>query len=110
MNEIRKKRIENEIVRLVSIMILNGYIKDPRISMVSIHRSEITSDHSHVKVWISSFCSQRKQSKLLNGLNSAGGYLSSVISKKLRLRLSPKMKFMWDSEYMKIIIPTNHHQ
>ena len=107
MKEIRKKRIENEIVRLISIMILNGHIKDPRISMVSVHRSEINSDHSHVKVWISSFCSQRKQTKLLNGLNSASGYLSSVISKKLRLRLSPKMKFVWDSEYMKMIQTTH---
>ena len=63
MNIIRKKRIENEIVRLISLMILNGYVKDPRVSMVSVHRSEISADHGYVRVWISSYCSKKKTSK-----------------------------------------------
>ncbi|EMO63933.1 ribosome-binding factor A-like protein [Leptospira borgpetersenii serovar Pomona str. 200901868] len=38
--------------------------------------------------------------KVLSGLNSAAGLFQTTLSGKLGLRITPRMQFLWDEEYI----------
>lgn len=101
MNTIRKKKIESEIVKSVANLIISGKVKDPRIEMVSVHRANISDDFSVAKIWVTSYCDEKGKKKLLQGLKNASGFIQSVVSRDLRLRITPKFNFYWDEEYIK---------
>ncbi len=101
MNPIRKRKIESEIVKAVANLILSGKVKDPRIEMVTIHRVTISDDFSIAKIWVTAYCDEHGKNKLLKGLKNASGFIQSVVSRDLRLRVTPKFLFFWDEEYIK---------
>ncbi|XDD51402.1 30S ribosome-binding factor RbfA [Leptospira sp. WS92.C1] len=100
MNPIRRKKIEAEAVRTVAMMILSGKVKDPRVHMVSVHRAEITDDGKYMRVFVTAISSEKKKIKVLAGLNSAAGVFQTTLSGKLGLRITPRMQFLWDEEYI----------
>ncbi|WCL48088.1 30S ribosome-binding factor RbfA [Leptospira sp. GIMC2001] len=103
MNEIRKKKIEKEIQRTIATLIITEKVKDPRISMVTIHRVDMADDMSQALVYYTAYCNNNERKKLANGLTSARGFLQSAIGKKLGLRHTPNLYFIWDKNYIKSI-------
>lgn len=103
MNEIRQKKIEREIQRTIAGLILTGNVKDPRVTMATIHRVELAADMSLATIYYTSYCSNNERKKLSQGLVSASGYLQSVLGKKLNIRYTPRLKFVWDKEFIKSI-------
>ena len=101
MNEIKRKKLEKDIIRTLSLLIVSGKVKDPRVSMVSMHRAEITDDLSEVKIFITAYTDNNGRRKLVKGLNSAAPFMTSVLGKNLRLRRTPRLKFIWDNNYVK---------
>ena len=100
MNEIKKKKLEKDIIRIISLLIVNGKVKDPRVSMVSMHRAEISNDQTRVKIWITAFCDQKERNRLLKGLKSAAPYMQSMLGNSLKLRVTPKLEFIWDDKFI----------
>ena len=87
------EQIREEIAALISL----GKIKDPRVtSFLSITRVEVSSDLSFAKVYVSGFENARSVKKGVAGLESAKGFIQSVLSKKLRIRQFPKLAFFFD--------------
>lgn len=101
MNETRKKKIESEIVKSIAKLIVSGKMKDPRIGIVSVHRAELSNDMAMVKVWVTSYCDEKGKRNLLNALRTAKGFFQHIIAKELQLRLTPKIVFLWDDDYIK---------
>ncbi|MCE9499799.1 MAG: 30S ribosome-binding factor RbfA, partial [Leptospira sp.] len=101
MNPTRKSKIESEIIKILSRLIVSGKVKDPRIGIVSLHRATLSDDTGHVKIWFTSYCSEKEKRELTTGLNSAKGFFQSVLGKELGLRLTPRIQFIWDEEYIK---------
>ncbi len=101
MSPIRKKKLEAEILRSLSNLILQGEVKDPRVFLPSIHRVEITEDLKTATVYITAICNNNERKKLIAGLSSASGYLTSVIGRALKLHTNPRFHFVWDNNYIK---------
>ena len=101
MNEIKRKKLEKDIIRTLSLLIVGGKVKDPRVSMVSMHRAEIADDLSEVKIFITAYTDNNGRRKLIKGLNSAAPFMTSVLGKNLRMRRTPRLKFIWDNNYVK---------
>lgn len=100
MNEIKKKKLEKDIIRLISLLIVTEKIKDPRVSMVSMHRADISPDLSRVKIWFTAYCNPKERNKLMKGLNSAAPFIQSMVAKKLRMRVTPRIQFAWDEHFI----------
>jgi ribosome-binding factor A len=100
MNETRKRKIESEIVKSIARTIVSGKLKDPRIGIVSVHRAELANDMSGVKVWVTSFLDGKEKRVLLNALRNARGFFQHQIAKELQLRLTPRILFLWDENYI----------
>jgi len=97
MGEFRLDRLGEQIRDEISQMILGGRIKDPRVStFLSINRVEVSGDLGYAKVYVSSFMDAPETKKGVRGLESAAGFIQTVLSKKLRLRQFPHLAFIFD--------------
>jgi ribosome-binding factor A len=98
MASFRTERVGAQIRDEISAMILRGDIKDPRVStFLSVNRVEVTGDLAFAKVYVSSFLGDKKTGEGVAGLQSAAGYIRSVLGKKLFIRQFPKLTFVHDS-------------
>ncbi len=98
MGEFRLVRLGEQIRDEISKMIMQGYVKDPRVStFLSINRVEVTRDLGFAKVYVSSFMKDASIEKGVKGLQSAAGYIQTSLSKKLSLRQFPRLTFVVDT-------------
>ncbi|MCF0241457.1 MAG: 30S ribosome-binding factor RbfA [Treponema sp.] len=98
MGQYRIQRLNDQLRDEISQLILRGEVKDPRVStFLSINRVEVTNDFSYAKIYVSTFLPDKQLQKGVDGLNSAAGFLQSVIAKKIQIRKFPKFQFIVDS-------------
>lgn len=110
MDEIRHKKLEEQIREELSSLILGGAVKDPRVGpYVSVTRVEAARDLSFAKVYVSSFSATAANpeatasddedaavDRAVAGLNHAAGFIQAQVGRRVRLRLTPKLLFVAD--------------
>jgi len=74
-------------------------VKDPRLtSMVSVLEVDMSEDMRHAKVVVSIYGEKKSDNyKTFEALISSAGYISSIVSKGLRLRYAPELRFEWSN-------------
>lgn len=98
MDELRLKRVENLLRDGISSMILSDEIKDPRVStFTSVVDVRLSKDLGHAKVLVSSYQSEEVLKGSVAALNHAAGFIQGRLSRRLRLRVTPKLTFVPDS-------------
>ena len=97
MSEIRTNRIAAQIREEISRMIIQGKIKDPRVtSYLSVTDVRVSRDVSTAKVYISSFENAAELKTGVDGLNHAAGFIQSRLAKHLHTRNTPRLQFIDD--------------
>lgn len=110
----RLQRIGDQIQRELA-MLIQLEINDPRIGMVSVTGVDVSRDLAHATVHVTVMNSgnnedashgvtarggeldQLEIDENIKALNRAAGYLRNLLSKRLRLRTTPKLQFRYDS-------------
>ena len=100
MNPLRKKKLESSIRKEFSNLISRRRTKDDRIGFVSISQVELASDLSNIKIKLSLFGSEEDTSRTFRALKSNSKQLQSILSRNLRLRLTPQIHLMIDDNPM----------
>lgn len=96
MNEKRLGRINEEIKRVVSEVIVNG-LKDPRIdSLTSVTHVKTSNDLQFVNIYVGILGDESKKRDVLEGLNSAKGFIRREIGNRVDLRHVPEPSFYLD--------------
>lgn len=111
----RMQRVADQIQReLASLIQLE--VNDPRVGMVSVTGVKVSRDLAHADVYVTVMGSVDGESGLKPGvtldkvgaldkleidesikaLNSAAGYLRTLLAKRLSLRTTPKLNFHFD--------------
>jgi ribosome-binding factor A len=97
MSELRIKRVEELLRNEIGSLIVSGDIKDPRVtSFLSVTRVEAAKDFSFAKIFVSSFQDEAVMERGVEGLNAAAPFIQSVLGRKIRLRLTPRLHFFAD--------------
>lgn len=97
----RVNRINEEIKKLISKMLLNE-LKDPRISsLTSVVAVEVTRDLRYANIYISVYGSQEEKDNTITALTKATGFVRKEIGKNLKLRYTPEPIFKIDSSIEK---------
>jgi ribosome-binding factor A len=112
MDEIRRRRVEEELRDLIAALIIGGEVKDPRVGpFVSVTRVEAARDLSAAKVFVSTIAAARDGAALLpdrdgeqdaaldravEGLQRAAGFIQAQLSRRMRTRLTPRLTFIPD--------------
>jgi len=102
MQTIRKRKIESLLRETVSLMLLNGEIKDPRINeMVTITDVDIAADMRDAKIYVSVLSDTEVKDEIINTLNHAAGFIQKLLSKRVRLKNTPRLTFHRDDSLEK---------
>lgn len=95
-SKLRVTRIADRIKEEISEMLVTGQISDPRLTQVFITDVTVDRELMYANIFISSIEGKEASQSILAGLDSASGYLRSVLSKRIELRSFPKLRFFWD--------------
>ncbi|MDD4844162.1 MAG: 30S ribosome-binding factor RbfA [Anaerotignum sp.] len=95
-NNPRISRINDEILKELSL-IIRGELKDPRIgSMTSVVRAETTPDLKYCKVYVSVLGNDEEKDSVMKGLKNANGFIRRLIAQRVNLRITPEFTFKLD--------------
>ena len=92
----RLMRIEHEIVRELS-EIVHEELKDPRVGFVTILAADVSPDLRSARVYASPMGDERASRETMKGLQSASGFLSAELGKRLHTRRTPTLTFVRDN-------------
>lgn len=92
---LRTDRIADLIRNELASLILRD-IRDPRVSLATISRVEVSRDFSHANVRVSVIGSDEERAEALRGFESARGFLRRELAQRLSLRITPELHFFLD--------------
>ena len=93
----RTDRVGQQIQKEIAIILMRE-IKDPRLSMTTVSAVEVTRDLAYAKVFVTFFNDNAEDIKAsLEVLADAEGYIRSLLGKRLRARIMPHLRFVYDS-------------
>ncbi len=103
MDEIRRRRVEEELRDAIASLILGGQVKDPRVGpFISVTRVEAARDLSFARIFVSAFPGaaggegDEALDRAVAGLANAAGFIQSQLAKRMKTRLTPKLAFVAD--------------
>ena len=91
----RTERVGEEIREVVAAIIAQK-LKDPRIGFVTVTRAEVTPDLVSARVHVSVLGDAKQRETSLQGLSRAAGFVRRELGRRLRLRRSPEVVFVYD--------------
>lgn len=111
MSSHRNLRVAEAIREVVANAILFE-VHDPRVRNVTVLAAEVSPDLRHAKVFVTVTGDNRDERRVMQGLQSARGFLQSKVAARLQTRITPELKFEIDnstkrtSELLKLIEST----
>jgi ribosome-binding factor A len=98
MAEFRTERLGKQIQEILGALVLEGRIKDPRVSsFISITRVIVSRDLSYADVYVSNIRETANIERNAEGLQSAAGFIQSQLGAALHIRKIPRLRFHADS-------------
>ncbi len=94
-NNVKIERLNHAFQEEIS-MILMTEIKDEDIKFVTITGVDITSDLSFAKVYFT-VLDDTKKTSTLEALNKASSFIRGELSKRVEIRHTPELKFIYDT-------------
>ena len=91
----RSDRVSGELIKELS-QIIQHEMKDPRLGFVSVTRAEVAKDLRHANVFVSVMGSDSEKEKTLKALKSGAGFIRTLISKRMNMRVIPDFTFKLD--------------
>ena len=93
----RKDRVSDALQRELSRLIRDE-VRDPRLKMTNITGVEVSRDLSSAKVYVT-FIGSNSEEAVHDAtaiLNGAVGFLRTRIASEMKLRVTPKIRFIYD--------------
>lgn len=91
----RRQRLGDQLRAELAQIILRE-LKDPRLGFVTVTEVRMSGDLKHARVYVSVYGTEGEESKSLEALDNAAGFLKRVIGERLRLRYVPELRFVLD--------------
>jgi len=96
MTEKARPRRVGELVREEIARLLMKGVKDPRIGFVSVMSARMSPDLRYANVYVSLYGTESERKSSLAGLQQAAGWLRGQVTRNLRLRFAPEIRFFPD--------------
>ncbi|MDI6717261.1 MAG: 30S ribosome-binding factor RbfA [Actinomycetota bacterium] len=91
----RTQRV-GELIKEEISDIIHKELKDPRIGFVTITGVDVTPDLRIAKVYISVLGNREQKERTLSGLQSSSGFIRKVLSKRIKMKHFPELRFVFD--------------
>jgi ribosome-binding factor A len=92
----RPARVAEEFRHELSNLIARG-LKDPRVTgFVTVTGAKMGPDLKDITVYVSIHAPEVERDRTLEGLRAAAAYLQREVSRNLKLRYTPHLRFVYD--------------
>jgi ribosome-binding factor A len=92
----RPARVAHEFQRELSALLARG-LKDPRVTaMVTVTGAKMSPDLKEVVAYVSILGDEKERERTLEGLRAAATYLQREVSRAVKLRYTPHLRFVFD--------------
>lgn len=96
MKNIRKQKVESQLKREISMIIMRD-LKDARVrKLISVTRVSLTNDIRAAHVSVSIMGDEKEKKGAMAGLKSAAGFVRHEIGARIQLRYIPEIIFELD--------------
>ncbi|MCA9866374.1 MAG: 30S ribosome-binding factor RbfA [Anaerolineae bacterium] len=95
MSKVRQERTAEQIQVTLSELFLKE-VSDPRLAGVTITEVLIDRELQHANVYVNALGDDAREKEVLEGLESASGFLRSQVAQRLDLRSAPFIHYHWD--------------
>ncbi|WOT06009.1 30S ribosome-binding factor RbfA [Shewanella youngdeokensis] len=93
----RTRRIAQQLQQELA-QVLQRDMKDPRIGFVTVNDVDVSRDLSYAKVYVTFFEEDESLVKeKVQALDDASGYIRSLVAGRMKLRVMPEIRFIYDS-------------
>ncbi|MAD67436.1 MAG: 30S ribosome-binding factor RbfA [Porticoccaceae bacterium] len=93
----RAERVSDAVQQELAVLIRDE-VRDPRVGMVSVTDVDVSRDLAYAKIHVT-FVGDRDQEEIdqaVKALNGAAGYLRKLLAASIKLRITPKLTFIYD--------------
>ncbi len=94
-SQMRLQRIESRIREIMSEMLIRE-VSDPRLSGIYITDVDVDRELAYADIYVSAIEGVERSKEVLEGLESASGFLRHALASKIPLRTFPRLRFRWD--------------
>lgn len=95
-NPQRLRRVAEQIQHELSDL-LRAEVKDPRVGMITLTGVEVSPDLGYAKVFFTTLVDAESLTRIETGLKHAAGFLRVQLGRRLRLRVTPEIRFVHDA-------------
>ena len=92
---IRLQRIADRIRQELSEMLIRE-ISDPRLQQIFVTDVKVDRELAYADVYVSAVEGTARSAEVLEGLESAGGFIRRTLAGRVELRAFPRLRFHWD--------------
>lgn len=93
----RTRRIGQQLQQELAQVLMRD-IKDPRVGMVTVNSVEVSRDLNYAKIFVTFFEDEPKViEEKLAALVTAAPYIRTLIAGRMKLRVMPELRFVYDS-------------
>lgn len=101
MSELRLRRVESYLGAELGRLISSKTLKDPRVdSLVTIAGVRVAKDLTSARVYVSYYGNEQVLAATVDALNHAAGFLQARIGRELRMRHTPRLRFIADTSIL----------
>lgn len=95
MSKIRQERTAEQIQVILSELFLRE-VSDPRLAGVTVTEVLIDRELLHANIYVNAMGDDSREKEVMEGLESASGFLRGQVAQRLDLRSAPFIHFHWD--------------
>jgi ribosome-binding factor A len=97
-SKLRSQRIADRIREELSEILIQE-ISDPRLGGVSITDVTVDRELTVAEIYFSSLDGSERSQEILEGFQHAQGFLRRELSRRIELRIFPRLRFHWDPTF-----------
>jgi ribosome-binding factor A len=97
-SKLRTERIADRIRQELSGLLITE-ISDPRLEGVSITDVTVDRELAYAEVYFSALEGADRSREILDGFNHAQGFLRRELTRRIDLRIFPRLRFHWDPTF-----------
>src|SRR5512141_3020180 len=94
-SELRLQRIADRIRQEISDMLIRE-LNDPRLKMVYVTDVKVDKELAFADIFVSAVEGSARSREILDGLESASGFIRRTLASRVDLRVFPRLRFHWD--------------
>ena len=92
---IRLQRIADRVRQEISELLIRE-LNDPRLKNIFVTDVKIDRELAFADIYVSAIEGASRSAEILDGLESASGFLRRILASRIEVRAFPRLRFHWD--------------